>query len=34
MFEHELKEGLKIAIAAGLFILTVATIIALVGTGF
>lgn len=33
MFEHELKEGLKIAAAAGLFILTVATIIALVGTG-
>lgn len=31
MFEQELKEGLKIAVAAGLFILTLASVIALLG---
>ena len=33
MFEHELKEGLKIAVVTGLFILILASVVALVGTG-
>lgn len=33
MFERELKEGLKIAVVAGLFILTLASVVALVGPG-
>lgn len=33
MFEHELKEGLKIAVFAGLFILAMASVVALVAPG-
>lgn len=33
MFEQELKEGFKIALVAGLFILMLASVVALVGTG-
>lgn len=33
MFEQELKEGLKIAVVAGLFILTLTSLVVLAGTG-